>query len=315
MHGSGGVDRSAALDRVRLLPPPHPALWQRGAEPAGRRRKAAQHSALNLAVVILNWHHSGRPPCCPVVCSLGRPLSTEQAATVERLRVPLAEWDAEGFVEEGDLGRCLEKSRLLRDVILQLEADFERLKSALDPYAPRPGECPTHKHEAQRRHRDRRTVEIGRLNRSGSSVSQPVVASRLKFTGFPVFDPSPLYDAGTRDLYRRPLHHRDVHIEGVPRARVHASRSEMLALLKLLDQSRRLRFVPAAWVPKKLQNGLHSVYKDEFLSRLIMDARPPNFVEKRLCRWVRLLGFPSALAEVLLEDAVVLAQYADDLCD
>ena len=45
--------------------------------------------------------------------------------------------------------------------------------------------------------------------------------------------------------------------------RVHASRSEVLSLVNLLDSSGRLLLIHASWVPVKLRNGAHCVYKDE----------------------------------------------------
>jgi len=204
-------------------------------------------------------------------------LSQQQRETVERLSAPFDVWLAEPPVDLADLGRAREGASQRYAALRRLEARAGDLRAELDPYAPARSRADPRFDEQRRSRRDPGTILVDLLPGTIESTCQPVVAARLGFSGRPVFNPAPLFDAHTRDVYMNPLAFRSFTADmQLPHVRVHASRSEVLKLLQVLDSSGRLALVPAHWVPVRLRNGAHAVYKDEERSRLIVDARPPN---------------------------------------
>ena len=97
-----------------------------------------------------------------------------------------------------------------------------------------------------------------------------------------------------------------------------ASQSELVKLLEKFDASGRLHLSRADdpdLPPWDERVGLYTVYKEAGLDRLIVDARPPNRLDRALCHWVQHLGHPACLSDLHLESDQVLAIYSSDIVD
>lgn len=106
---------------------------------------------------------------------------------------------------------------------------------------------------------------IGRVSKSDVNAAQQIIASRIKMEGSPCFDPRPFLDDETKRCYDDPacdgIAPPDYHGH-VPRVRVHASLTEKLALLQLLNKSNRLSFRGTDEVRPGFGNGLFCVPKE-----------------------------------------------------
>ena len=130
----------------------------------------------------------------------------------------------------------------------------------------------------------------GTTSAAALEASMPVLAKRLKFHGTPCFESSSLLPRDYVSMFNDPKSNDIPELEGFPpRAFIHGSRTELLKLLSLMALSRRLLLVPSTLIHVDRLNGLHVVAKEHDYDRLIVDARPSNFFERRLAKWTKLL--------------------------
>ena len=160
---------------------------------------------------------------------------------------------------------------------------------------------------------------IGTLKAGVPQLAKCVEPSRLSFPeGAPRFDPTPLLEEPHYSMYVDPISQAiDPHESKVepPRVRVHASKEQALQLFKFLDDHHRLRLVPAKRVRRNYLCGAFSLVKDGKKDRLILDARPPNLLERTLRTWCRTLGAINAVLQIELDPHCNLAASGSDLKD
>ena len=144
--------------------------------------------------------------------------------------------------------------------------------------------------------RDPLTTRVG-STASAVEGAHPVVASRLKVTDEPSFNPPHASPPGVE---------------------VKASVSELVKLLEKFDDSGRLLLIPAGHPklpPLAERVGLFTVFNESSADRLIVDARPANIRENPLTYWVQHLGAPACLVDLTLESDEVLMIYSSDIVD
>ena len=145
--------------------------------------------------------------------------------------------------------------------------------------------------------------ELGRLRGAKVGAFKEVESKRLKFRGFPVFDPCPFLDENSRAIYLHPLQHSTPpeSFEGrVPRVRVHCSREERLLLYQLLDRSNRIKLFSKDQVRVGFGSGVFAVLKSLEADRLILDSRPHNLLEAPPGRFIRTLGSADPILQLHL---------------
>lgn len=157
---------------------------------------------------------------------------------------------------------------------------------------------------------------VCRVSAASTSASKPIVAARIKFHGTPVFGPRPYFPQEYCTYYDSPSSLALEYPPDPPRCVLSGYKTEVKKLLRKIDASQRLKFVPSFFVSPELRHGIHCVYKDPSFDRLItIDARPPNSQELALNFWTKTLGSPFALAGLMIPDSSVLSLYANDVKD
>ena len=137
-------------------------------------------------------------------------------------------------------------------------------------------------------------------------------------TGRPTFDPRPFLDWESRAHYERPADWMKPpgQVQGpLRRPQFKASRSEKLAVLRMLDSSDRLAFYPASAFDSRFTNGLFAIIKNQSKDRMILDARCQNMRESATGRWLRTLANFSSLLTLSLRPDEVLIMGGEDLKD
>ena len=270
---------------------------------------------LNVAVVMLSWEAMGEPEVAPPQLRLGAPLNPEQWEAVQRLRALAKAWSCHPSVSAADMGRAALKMDNLERVLQELHGIASELRAGLDAYHSQSA-TPDPRHMTPGFSRDNRTRKVGELSSVSLEVARDLDASRLRFGPPPAFDPCPLFDQLTREVYLDPW--RETQPESPsppPRVRVRASRSQQLALYKLWDDNGRLRVFAARLCPATRRAGAFAVFKDADRDRLVLDARPGNLVEVPLRFWTRSLASVDAVLRWWLPPERVLAISSDDLRD
>ena len=118
-----------------------------------------------------------------------------------------------------------------------------------------------------------------RLGGDAETVAKPLESHRLVMTGRPAFDPTPHLDPEARSHYLDPaawMKDPETLEEALPRPKFKATRVERLRVLRMLDETDRLRFIPADLVDPRFASGLFAIIKDQDRDRMIMDSRCPN---------------------------------------
>ena len=119
-------------------------------------------------------------------------------------------------------------------------------------------------------------------------TAKPIRANRLNFPQPPAFDPLPYFDAGTAEVFLRPIENATPHADykgPVPVVKVNAAPSEKIELYRKLAACGRLQAVKTEFKRGKFVSGLFSVGKNALVDRLILDARPPNLLERAKTWW------------------------------
>ncbi|CAE7868529.1 ANK3 [Symbiodinium sp. KB8] len=154
-----------------------------------------------------------------------------------------------------------------------------------------------------------------RLGGDAETVAKPLESHRLVLTGRPVFDPSPHLDPESRSHFLDPaawMMDPSLLTEALPRPKFKATRAERLRVLQMLDDTDRLRFIPARLVDPRFTSGLFAIIKDQDRDRMIMDSRCPNAVELPTGRWIRTMATAASLLSLSLEPSEELVMAGED---
>lgn len=157
---------------------------------------------------------------------------------------------------------------------------------------------------------------VGRLEKSVAHPAKAVEPHRLKFWKTPTFDPVPFLDPENAKTYIDPLHFADSPDESSfkpPKVKVRIDRRDRLSFLELLDSTSRLALLPPSSVRPGYLNGVFTVPKDEQKDRMVLDARPPNGLERTEERWIRSLASTQQLQHYFVEEHETVYLFAEDL--
>ena len=251
--------------------------------------EAAMQRALNNAIMVFNWLHLGSPAKVPVGYVASTQLSGEQWAVVRRLRRMMQEWEEADPVTAEAMGRSAGKVESLESqvaVLTKIAEDcvltFGSGQKPLKPKKPK-GEKSLF---------------------SEVQLAKDIVADRIAFSGAPSFDPSPLLEPATREMYDKPLDYAlapDDGFEPPPRVQVRGKRQEVIKLLKALDATGRLKILPKDEVRWSHRAGLFALPKSATHDRMIMDSRPANQLEPALNAWTQTMGAVAPLLDLQLQ--------------
>lgn len=157
---------------------------------------------------------------------------------------------------------------------------------------------------------------VGKVSKSNQSGARSILASRIKMEGKPSFNPEPFLDESSKDLYNNPfstMGNMDQLRSAVPHVRVHASLTEKLKLLKLLNKTGRLGFRSGKEIKQGFGNGLFCVPKSLDVDRLILDGRPANVLQTPGDRFIMTMAGANSLLGIHLRDDQKLLLSGDDL--
>ena len=147
---------------------------------------------------------------------------------------------------------------------------------------------------------------------------QVVEADRLKFSGWPSFNPAPLLDAETRQWYEDPLGcsiaPEDCEVDP-PHVTVRGKRAEILKLLEALDKTGRLALFSPEQVRMSHRAGVFCLMKNLTTDRLIHDSRPANTLELPLNGYIQTMASVNPLLDLVLEPGEVVVSAGEDLKD
>lgn len=157
---------------------------------------------------------------------------------------------------------------------------------------------------------------VGQLSSSLEHVAKAIQPERLKFWKVPSFDPSQFLDDANRESFLRPLDfalHAEDAPEKPPSVRFRISRKDRLRFVKLLDATDRLALFSAGAGKPGFECGGFGIPKDALRDRLVLDARPPNVLERSERRWIKSLGSATQLQHLFLKNSQILKVFAEDL--
>ena len=194
------------------------------------------------------------------------------------------------------------------------------IQASFDPY--------THKHRKASGHgytaashpgedscrKEEQPVRITSLG----STAKPVVADRIKWKLAPAFDPGPfLSDPIVRRAYVDPdvLRRPPDDWPKLARAKVHASREEVLRLASKWDALRACRLVPCSRVNPHEAVGIFAVPKDAEYDRLILNPTVINSRCYPYSAYTKTIAPGYLMALVRLDDHERLVVSSDDLCE
>lgn len=289
------------------MPLPYCEVFRRGGD-------AIEHAAfkklINLQVGVLNWLHLHQCRTPPSWLCGKRNLTALQSDVVKRLWRLGEAWSNKPVVTASEMGRTAAKQEGFEDVLVELDNLAKQCRAKDHRYM-----CPKTKNLLSRPSCKRGSL-IGRLHKSDLTGAMNVVASRIRMSGRPTFDPRPFLSDEIKQLYDHPLKDAETMIqEGVspPRVLFHASFREKIAVLELLERSGRLGFRSIHSVYEKYGNGLFSVPKDLDVDRLILDARPSNLLQCTPNRFVMSMASSYTMLGMHLEPSEKLLMSGDDL--
>ena len=272
--------------------------------------------------------HEAPPRAC-----LGAAMSDAQLDMVERLE-GLTHFLTAPAVATGDLGRAGEKFGnlfgALQDLTCRvplgdLHSFFSDIHQAFDAYS-RPSHAPDFSPgqdvdlEAvkQRQSDHQECVRSAPSTRENICPAKEVVASRIKWKLGPRFDPRPyLSDPVVRAAYDDPdvLRKDPSQWPVLPRAKVHCSKSELLALAAKWDALGACCLIPTHSVPREEAVGLFAVSKDTEFDRLIVN---PTVINSRMHgrnAFTKTIAPGHLLSLLRLEQDEVLRVSSDDLSE
>ena len=293
------------------IPVPYPEAFRSG----GGGYEGWKKRLLSLEIVVLSWLHLGCPSAAPSFLRLGTKLTSVQWSVVSYLRRLSFDSNFPEFVDAVLMGRAASKFENFDDVLGALS------RAALDLHGEGRGYFGGGFNKPDRFEDGwmRSGVLLRKLGGKPMLTARPIVASRLSFPGRPSFDPVQFLDAKTTEIYLRPIDNavkpNDFDISAVPKVKVNGQRSEQLALFKKLADSGRLKPVPSNALREPFRSGLFSVIKNESKDRLILDARPPNLLEKAQTKWRGSMASGATLVDLCLPPCCNLISSGLDLTD
>ena len=287
--------RSDNVGRVWPMPLPFPRLGKRG-----DKKAKAEKQALNAIVLVNNWLHLRQPNRVPADYILDAKLTSEQQKTIQRLQRLLGDWVECPPITANDMGRSAGKIETVEIMLQHLTVEAQRV---------------VREHGSGK--------QVGPSVRSDTmlgevQVAKPIEAHRLKFGGTPMFCPLPFLDSETAEMYKKPISLStppELAMEEPPRVNVRGSRKEVLALLKLLDNTNRLALFPPAAVRMQHRSGLFSLMKNLSTDRMILDSRPANTLEAGYSNYTQTMGSIIPFLQTYLRPENDLKIAGEDLRD
>ena len=294
-----GVDSSGDVWSVPL---PHRLRWTaRGSKPNPQRRRRLRMrrvawDLVRLQVGCLNWLSLGCPIKAPAhACTGAARLRRAQLVALDTLERNCLHFLRAGRFNSSTLGRSAEKfnlllrmalelpscsfansgdvDRVLNQFVFALQADWNTYSRASKPHGddPVPQDASAPPSSAACASDSNRlfqaTVPHGHKCSVGSGLScKPVVASRVKWTLPPSFNPLPfLTDPIMKQAFLDPnsLRKSPDLWPSLPRAKVHCSKSELLKLAEKWDKFGALRLFPTSEIDPLETVGCFCVPKDE----------------------------------------------------
>ena len=253
-------------------------------------------------VISLNYLDLGRPHRAPITCLAGGQLSTAQREHADRISTFVGTWFAEGTLSASDMGRTASKVEELENIISDLRAGVHQRI-----FHPRAG-C----------FDDGIAEELGALRGQKLGSFKEIESERLKFRGFPNFDPRPYLDPLSRGIYEEPFRYSvspEDYAGPVPHVRVHCSRAERVKLYSLLDATRRIKLFTPENIRTRHCSGVFGVVKSLEFDRLILDSRPHNVLETPPGRFIQTLGAGHLIGHIHLEEGQYLYSSTNDIRD
>ena len=272
-----------------------------------------KRQAVNLMVLTLSWLHLGKPKRCPAALTRFSKLSPAQWTIVARIEEHAADVLQVGVVGPAEMGRGAAKVESLEEVISVLERKAHEVCD--DSYMGKRysvASCSASSTPAAGK-------VIGKLVGASAVVAKVIEPERLSLPSAPPsFDPTPLLPRVRREVFQDPVALADPvdpFVDKPPKVRVHASRKQVLELLKRLDASGRVVLARPEEVRESHLCGAFALVKDAMQDRLILDARPPNSKERTLDTWCKTLASCHTLALQELAPDKVMYFSGTDLKD
>ncbi|CAE7648407.1 Cdk10, partial [Symbiodinium necroappetens] len=302
------------------MPLPYPSVYKRSARRRTSRLRASERHAVNLVVAVLSWLALDCPAAGPAWISLGQPLTGEQRGAVRRLESFVRVLVRQPMVGPSEMGRVAAKVEAVEQQLGRLETIARRLGRVSSHYLGNPDHIDYDSPPPARFLRVGAGLCSGRgvYDHGGDRAFDRLLASRLVMTGRPAFDPTPHLDPEARSHYLDPaawMKDPETLDEALPRPKFKATRAERLRVLKMLDDTDRLRFIPADLVDPRFTSGLFAIIKDQDRDRMIMDCRCPNALESATGRWIRTMATAASLLNLSLGPTEELVMAGEDLKD
>ena len=311
---SEGSDHS--LRGLWPIPPPYPEVFGGDSAFGSLWRKRR----LVLQLLLLNWLQLGRPSTCPGALWPGRRLSARQWRCVRRLEHLSEDCNSLMQVDAHLMARAALRTESSADQLDALHRAMASLRSTtFVPYGA--DSCSVTKAEREKHGDDSGAAGVygefdGECSAVDGVVAQPIHADRLHFVGSPCFNPVPYFDKVTAHAYEFPLDcERDDVLEPPPKVSIHGSAVQRNLLFQKMAACGRLIPLAKHEVRDNLPCGLFAVPKDLDRDRLILDARPPNTVEKALNTWTQTMSSATCLSNIELDDDQCLIMSGRDIRD
>lgn len=271
----------------------------------------------------------------PSEACLGAKISQAQHAMLERIEELVSYFLKAAPAPFSELGRSAEKLGNLCKVSLRLgrhdpcshqDSFLDEISSSIDPYA-KPGRStqkhstPSTCHEQPVKTEDfsssAEEVQADRVPLA-TTITKEVVAERIKWKLGPTFNPEAfLLDPIVKQAFRNPEILRLPQSEWPRRAkaRVHCSRTELLALAAKWDKLGSCRLVETQEIDSHEAVGLFAVSKDEDFDRLIINPTVINSRQMSYSNYTRTLAPGSLICLLRLDDSESLVISTDDLSE
>ena len=242
---------AASGDIWPVLPP----LWRRWSgpcNPAAKRRRSARHHAiahalLSACISVLNWLLLGYPKKPPPGARAGAPISPAQSAVQDRLLHLIHHFLSPSSFGASTLGHSSDKfdrvAKFIQELPIEgsdvdLQSILHGLRRAFDPYGKPPSkpDLPVLEPETPR---PQVSGAVPATKRSfDAQACEPLKADRIKWKYPPSFDASAfLVDPVAKAAFHDPdvLRLPPELWPPVPKARLHASKTELLKLAQVWD--------------------------------------------------------------------------------
>lgn len=309
-------EETLSLGPLWPIPAPYPEVFGKVAafNATWRKRRTT------LQVLVLSWLYLGRPSVCPKGLWPGRRLTSRQWRTVKLLEDLSEDSNSLMEVDANLMARTAVKTEASSD---QIDALHRALACCSTNGAARYGRLTSSatfargKNEFEEWDSDCGLFGAfeGEVEGSQFVIAQPIRADRIHFVGTPEFDPMPFFDPVTARAYAAPLECSQEIGQVPPRVSVHASTAERNKLFQKMADGGRLVPVDPESVREGLCSGLFSVPKDLEKDRLILDARPPNTVERVLSSWTSTMSSCTCLSGLELGEDESLIMSGRDIRD